>query len=98
MPLEIHPNIRDELPEQFKAQLETRRSQRLVTALVVQGERSKKLQVLNAKLKDQHEKLGNECATLLAKIDDMFDKLDTKLTRMQRISSESSLIDGEVGE
>ena len=92
-----HPNIRDEQVEAFKTRLDIRRDQRLTLAIVAQGERVKKLQIHHGKNREKHEKLGDQNATYLAKVDELIDKITANINKMQVISHEQSLIEQEQG-
>lgn len=92
-----HPNIRDEQAEAFKARLEIRRNSRLTMAIVAQQERARKLTIQHDKNREKHSKLGDQNATMLAKVDDLLDKIEANINKMQAISNEQSLIELERG-
>jgi methylthioribose-1-phosphate isomerase len=93
-----HPNIRDLTAEQLHTLIEAKRNQRLLTAIEVDNARKRKLTKIGTKDLERYNKLGDRCATRLAKISDLLAQCDQDLVNMQKLSSSVGLVEAELGE
>lgn len=97
MSLYQHKNLRDMTAEEVRLIINSKRDQRLITAIEAQTARAKKITKLSAKDQERYGKIGDKLATRLAKISEMLDMCDADLNQMQSLSNNLDLYDQELG-
>ena len=97
MGLYQHKNLRDMTAEEVRLIINSKRDQRLITAIEAQTARAKKITKMSEKDQERYTKLGDKLATRLAKISEMLDMCDVDLQSMQSLSNNLDLYSQELG-